>query len=297
LFIKDELDRSSAEHYARLLAESGCPAVVIQGFPQTYESLVDELKRIAPSIPIYVIWHGNFLQAREDYAWGSFRTIERLASEGSIEKVGFVKKGMAEILAAHGLNTGFIMNLVRRIPDGPSEALAGGPHLGIWNIADRWHRPPFAMIAATSMVEDGVLHMSGVSSRVLETLDFWRIERRIHTTAIDQEHMPAVLAGMHLNLNVTLSECAPMLPLESLSAGVPCLLGPISHYFDDHEYLKSRLVVPSPDTASTIAEYANRALEERAEIIEAYRAYAPGYNQRAFDALESFLEMPIRRGV
>jgi len=98
---------------------------------------------------------------------------------------------------------------------------------------------------------------------------------------------------MHLNLNVTLSECAPMVPLESLSLGVPCLLGPTSHYFEDHEYLRSRLVVPMPDSAWSIGNLIAQALEERTEIIEAYRAYAPGYNQRAGDSLARFLEMPI----
>jgi len=94
---------------------------------------------------------------------------------------------------------------------------------------------------------------------------------------------------------VTLSECAPMVPLESLSLGAPCLLGPTSHYFEDDEYLRSRLVVPSPDSAWSISGLIGQALEERTQIVEAYRAYAPGYNQRAGDSLEQFLEMPIGR--
>jgi hypothetical protein len=80
-----------------------------------------------------------------------------------------------------------------------------------------------------------------------------------------------------------------MLPLESLAAGVPCLLGPTSHLFEDHAYLHSRLVVPGPDRSDCIAEYIERALAERDEIIFAYRDYAPEYNRQAGKSLTGFL--------
>jgi hypothetical protein len=51
------------------------------------------------------------------------------------------------------------------------------------------------------------------------------------------------------------------------------------------------LVVPYPDRAMVIAEYARRALEKRAEIIQSYSEYAPGYNERARASLAEFLEM------
>jgi hypothetical protein len=149
------------------------------------------------------------------------------------------------------------------------------------------------MIAAVSTVPGAVLHSSAVGPRVQEALEFWQVERgQLNDQAIDRQDMPARLASMHLNLNVTLSECAPMVPLESLSVGVPSLLGPTSHYFEDHDYLHSRLVVPSPDSAWKISTFIERALKERTEIVEAYRSYAPGYNQRALDQLDRFLEMP-----
>lgn len=82
-----------------------------------------------------------------------------------------------------------------------------------------------------------------------------------------------------------------MLPLESLSVGTPCLIGPNSHLFRDDRYLYDRLVVPFPDSSESIFEKASQAVEERSEIIEAYRAYAPGYNARARKSVESFLDL------
>ena len=70
-----------------------------------------------------------------------------------------------------------------------------------------------------------------------------------------------------------------MLPLESMSVGVPCLVGPTSHLFEDDPWLFERLVVPFPDRADVIADYVGRALRERSEIMPAYCRYIVGYNE------------------
>jgi hypothetical protein len=95
---------------------------------------------------------------------------------------------------------------------------------------------------------------------------------------------------MHLNLYVTLSECAPMVPLESLAAGAPCLFGPSCHYFEDDARLHGALVVGQPDSAAAIAAAAERALAERDGIVSAYAAWAPGYNAAAVESMRRFLE-------
>ena len=67
-------------------------------------------------------------------------------------------------------------------------------------------------------------------------------------------------------------------------------LGPHPHYFEDHEYLHSRLVVPAPDRADVIAAALERAIQERDKIIHNHQIYAQDYNQRAKSALLQFLE-------
>ena len=81
-----------------------------------------------------------------------------------------------------------------------------------------------------------------------------------------------------------------MLPLESLHQGVPCLTGPSSHLFEDDAWLFSRLVVPFPDRAEVIARYMRRAVDERHEIMQRYRAYVVGYNARARESVRQLVE-------
>jgi hypothetical protein len=292
--LPDELDQERADYYARLFQEAGSPSITIQGFPHTYHHLVRAIRKHAPQIPVYAIYHGNFLHMREDYEWNVFRTILQLHSNGDLAKVGFVKKGMAEIMATVGVKSAFIMNIVRRIPDGPSAPRPDGVHVAIWSQTDwSWKKMPYAMLAALRLVPGAVGHAVNVSPRARDFGELLSLDADyLINGSIPQEKVPETLAQMHLNLYVSLSECAPMMPLESLSVGSPCLFGPTTHYFLDHGYLHSRLVVPSPDHAEAIAEKANLVLEERGQVIQAYREYAPGYNRRALEALADFLEFP-----
>jgi len=290
--IDDTLDPKSAEDHARCLIETMCPSILIQGFPLTYIHLINALHRLKPSLPIYVIWHGNFLQAMEDYAWKGLQTIIDLCKEKKIAKLGFVKKGMAETVSCLGVPASFIMNRAREIPDGPSVALPDGPHLGIWTMYNHWPKPPYAMLGAARLIPGAVIHTIHGAERVKEFNRYMDLETKYYPL-FPQSEMRTQMAQMNLNLYITFSECAPMLPLESLAAGSPCLLGPVSYYFDDNSYLYSRLVVPTPDSTLDIAHYIEKALAERDEIINCYRAYAPGYNERVGKVLADFLEFPI----
>jgi hypothetical protein len=293
--LPDELDLDKARYYARLFLESNVPSITVQGLPQTYTYLVNAFHQVAPHIPIYAIYHGNFLHMREDYDFGVFRLLKSLHEHGEIAKIGFVKKGMAEIMAATGMRSEFIMNMVRRIPEAASQARSDGTHIGIWGLPDwSWKKPPYAMLAALKLIPGSKGHAINVSPRAKEFGELMSLDSTYVTEAIPQLEVTAVMAQMYLNMYVSLTECAPMMPLESLSIGAPCLLGPTSHYFLDHRYLFDRLVVPSPDDAQEIAKKAQLVLSERDEVIEAYQAFAPEYNQQALQRLAEFLEFSFK---
>ncbi len=292
LFVTDNIDIIEARRLAHLLSETGCARLVFSGFALNHGLVIEALRELKPEVKIFILWHGNLLQSSEEYNWRAFQRINQLYKQGYIYKWGFVKEGMAEELAARGYRTGFVMNYVKEIPTGPSTTLAGGPHLGIWGAEWNWRKYPYAMLAACGLIPGVTGHFYNTNPRIIEfinELDLTNI--KLESGGVPQAQMSAILGQFHLNLYTTLSECAPMLPLESLAAGSPCLLGPNSHLFKDHDFLHRLLVVPYPDSAAVIADCAQRALAQREEIIRAYMEYAPGYNQRARDSLAKFLEI------
>lgn len=289
LLLTDELTRDESEHIAERLLKRSPSAVVLQGFPFSYQHLVQALNRQAPDLPIHVVWHGTFMQATEDYAWRSFQLMCELHRQGKIRRIGLVKKGQEQILRHRGLDAHYLLNMYRAIPDRAAAVPVAPIKLGIWSISELKHKPPYEMLAAASMVNGAQVVGSVASERMLDFCKEFGLAQSFLGRMVPQAEMPGHLATTHLNLYVTLNECAPMLPLESFAAGVPCIVGPNTPYFEGHPYLQSRLVVSVPDDAYAIAQKIQLALAERDQIISEYREYAVEHNAESARSLQRFL--------
>ena len=136
----DAIGDAQAALLAQRLHDARVERVVFHGLPMTHERLVRALRRFSPETRLFVIWHGNFMQLDESTDWHGLRTIIDWAREGVIERLGFVKQGMAEVFARQGIPTGFIQNYVRHLPAGPSTPMDGGPHLGLWAVEPIWRK-------------------------------------------------------------------------------------------------------------------------------------------------------------
>lgn len=288
--LEDDVTEASAEQLAQMFAATECRRLVYGALPLSWAHLIRRLHGSYPQIEQFMTWHGSFLQSNEDYNWHSFKGVLCLANEGCLKRVGFVKKGMEAVVSRLGVETCFYSNFVREIPDAASTADEGGPHIGIWAIAPIWRKNPYAMLAAASMVPGACLHVRGQDDeRIRDFAELFSIHMASNEGPLAMDAVKGAMSRMHLNLYVTLSECSPMTPLESLAAGVPCLIGPNSHLFEDHRVLFDTLVVPFPDRSVVIHEHMERALQERDMIVKAYAQYAPAYNSRAKQEFASFI--------
>ena len=290
--LPEKLTTGSRDRFLNLIDESGCESLVLSGGALDHLHLARELNDRSPKTKIRVLWHGNYMQASEDYAWRGMRLMTDLARRGQVHALGFVKEGMSELMEQQGLRSGFVLNYIDAIPEAPSKHADGGPHFGMWISNEGWRKMPYAMAAGAARVPGANLHFNGERKRLVEFSRIIGLKTQAHGEGLfDASELAKWMRLMHLNLYVTLSECCPMVPLESLSLGAPCLIGPTSHLFRDDRYLFDRLVVPFPDSSESIYEKTMQALEERDEIVEAYRAYAPGYNLRAKKSVEGFLDL------
>ncbi|MHC3908932.1 hypothetical protein ACMZ4X_02158 [Achromobacter marplatensis] len=289
LLLTDEVTPDDSEGIVERLLQRSPTAVVLQGFPFSYQHLVEALNRQAPDLPVHVVWHGTFMQATEDYAWRSFRLMCALQRQGKIHRIGLVKKGQEQILRRRGIDAHYLLNMYREIPERAAAVPVAPIKLGIWSISELRHKPPYEMLAAASTIKDAQIVGSVASERMLDFCREFGLAHSFLGGMVPQAEMPGHLATTHLNLYVTLNECAPMLPLESFAAGVPCIIGPNTPYFENHPYLHSRLVVAVPDDAYAIAQKIELALDERDQIVSAYREYAIEHNAESVRSLQRFL--------
>jgi len=287
LEIKDDLNELATDYFAYLVVNAKPQKIVIQGFPLRYENLLKKIRKSLPDVTVYCIYHGSFVQQRIDYERSSLQTLFKLHKEGIIKRIGFVKEGMDLTFRELGADAAFIMNFIGTVP--ASASLVRDKSIGI--IGSEWNerKPLFQQIAACKLFDHDEIRIVGSENY---GIDFCRLMNitATHLGTISQASMVDFLGGNALNLYVTLSECAPMVPLESLSLGVPCLFGPNNHFFRDNEYLRSRLVVEIPDSELCIAQTAKRALREREKIISEYIAYARQYNVKAKESFSNFIE-------
>lgn len=290
--LPERLDTGARDRFVELVEASGCESLVLSGGALDHLHLAREIRDRSPDTRIRVLWHGSYLQAREDYAWRGLRLMSDLARRGHVHVLGFVKEGMAELMQQQGLNAGFVLNYIEDVPEGPSEHADEGPHFGMWISNEGWRKVPYAMAAGAARVPGANLHFNGERKRLVEFSRLVGLKTQAHGDGLfGPDELRKWMRLMHVNLYVTLSECCPMVPLESLSVGTPCLVGANSHLFRDDRYLFDRLVVPFADSSESIYEKLLQAIDERDEIIEAYRAYAPGYNARAKRSVEAFLDL------
>jgi hypothetical protein len=289
--VLDGLTKRTAARIADLILETGVSRVVFAEMPRTYKYLLDALERGPRKIEVYATWYNSFMMS-SPRSWKSLVELKELVVDRRIKKIGFAKSGMADVFNRLGVPASFVVHAIAKTPSGASDPLPGGPHLGVAAVSlARWRKLPFAMLAAATEIPGAVVHAAGANDHVENFAKELRIDARVRRQPVPQDEMPRHLSLMHLNLYVTLSECCPMLPLESLSEGVPCLFGPNSHLFEDAAYLHSRLVVPYPERNEVIADYIRQALAERDDIIAAYRRWAPRYWQRSQESVAAFLDV------
>jgi hypothetical protein len=281
---------AEVEQHARVLLESGVEHVVFSGGDEMHHRLMQRLSRHGPGIRFDVLWHGSYIQFSEDYLWHTIQQWVQAVHEGKVRQIGVVKKGMERFFESVGVPSVLVLNYVPWTPLPPPHPAGESKHLGVWLSGQSYRKLPHAMLGAIPMVRGARLHSAGLDDRGRELVRYFHIPVEVmHERPLPQPRLLRAIRRTHLSLYVTFSECCPMLPLESMSVGVPCLVGPASHLFEESHFLFDRLVVPFPDRADVIASYAVRAIEEIPQIMDEYARYIPNYNAAARRSVEAFI--------
>jgi len=289
------------ELHASLLAEANVARVVFSGGDESHLRIARRLRQLRPSTTVDMLWHGSYVQFSEDYVWHITKMWIEAAKSGVVRSICTVKAGMEDLFRALGVPSALVLNYVPGDVQAPPVLSDDGHiHAGMWISGAVYRKIPHAMLAAVKMAGNVWLHGAGLDARAREVVEAFGIPAgELHPAPLPHDRLMAAIRRTHLSLYVTFSECCPMLPLESLQLGVPCLVGPVSHLFEDNAFLSERLVVPQPDRADVIARFIERAFAEREEIIAEYARYAPGYNALARRSVEKFIDDggTLERGV
>ena len=279
------------KRYAEAINSYGYKTVVFNGMAIGWNNVAKELKQINPNFVIKLIWHGSHALLSEWYDWSMFKEMHSLYKEGIISEIGFVKKSMYDFYKEKGYNVSFLMNSVEILNKDRFKVCKNGnvTKIGLYASGGRWVKNFYNQVSAISLVENAVLDCIPLTEDVRFFSENFGLNITGKSSNIPREELLKRMSSNDINVYVTFTECAPLLPLESLELGVPCITGNNHHYFEGTE-LEKYLVVNKVDNIMEIYNKIEVALNNKDRIIELYNEWKQQYNIQAKNSMINFIK-------
>lgn len=293
LEIREQYTDKESYMIAQEIVNAGKKMVIFNAFAIGWEKIVKALKEIKPDIIVKLLIHGGNALLSEPYDWNVHNIMLDLYERGMADEICFVKKSLYEFYKAKGYRTSFLMNDVI-IPDKekyiPKQKENDCIKIGLYASGDRWVKNTYNQISAASLVKNAKLDCIPINSKISTLARRYDINLTGEENNVPKEEMYRRMANNDINLYVTFTECAPLIPLESLELGTICITGDNHHYFIGTE-LEKYLVVTKEDDIMEIYNKINFALENKDKILELYKKWKKDYSKKAKESFENFIKL------
>lgn len=241
-------------------------------------------------IIVKVFWHGSNSQITDDYNWKMNRIIIELSKKKKIKTFGICKESLLEFYKKQNINTKFITNKVDVKIDKSEKKNDKKIRIGIYAAnCDDWRKNMFTSLAAASLIENVVVDMVPLNDKAIEFAKIINLEIKGENRPLDRTSLITRMSQNDINLYVTYSECAPMLPLESLEQETICITGNNHHYFKNSE-LEKYLVINNENDPTLIKERIEMCLVDKEKIIKKYKEFSKRNKENSKKNIKDFLD-------
>ena len=270
------------ESLVTTMAERGVDVVVLHAFPPGSAELLERAHRAG--IGTRVVLHSSMAQHGAEVGEAAVADeVFRLSQGGVVDRVGFVKAGLAESYAALGHPVSYVPNRAPALPDITTRDLGAGLNVGVF-AEPFWRKNVVTQLGAVALLDGATAHvMRRPDAAYLDGLSL------VEHGEVPWEEFIDLQASTDLNLNVTLSECHPLSPVESYLSGVPALLSRTSSVFRDDSRLWELTTVEVADDPSDIASAARRLLADREEAVALARRWIDRADTEAAQRWQAFV--------
>lgn len=290
--LREQYTEKEAKLMAKEIINKKIKIVIFNGFARGWDNIAKELKKLNSGIIIKVLWHGSNALLSEEYDFQVFMQILRMYKQDIINELVFVKKSMYEFYKAKGYKCSFFMNYID-IANSEQYKVDNKDKvtkLGLYCSGDRWVKNTYNQLSAISLIDNAVLDCLPLSYKVQELANEFNLSLTGMQTNLSREDLFKRMAQNDVNLYVTFTECAPLLPLESLELGVPCITGDNHHYFEGTE-LEKYLVVNKEDNIMEIYQKIKYVLENKELIVKLYKKWREEYNIKAKESINKLIKV------
>lgn len=282
--------KKDIKDFGNLILSQNITQVVFSAMCLGWKELAYYLKQKNPDIKIKVFWHGSISQVSEPYGWQRNLELIEMCKDGTISVFGTCKESLVKFYENLGIKTKFIMNnviLPKKIKHESPKNLVIGLYAAK---KDDWRKNLFAQIAAVSLIKNATIDIIPMDYEAATFADQLGLKVTGVDKAIPREELLKRMAKNTMNLYVTFSECAPMLPIESLEVGTICLTGNNHHYFKNTP-LEKYLVVDNEESPVLIAEKIKLCMKNEKEILKDYKSWKKENDKNSITSAKEFIEM------
>ncbi|MHC4481578.1 MAG: hypothetical protein ACYS1C_11515 [Planctomycetota bacterium] len=254
-------DRSQPGDTAQQILDGGYQTVVFSGMPKGFDTVARTIGKRSPATRLLVHYHGSLVQNADPFNLDSFKSVVRLAREGVVERVGCAKAGVAPVFRSIGMEASYLPYRIEP-PEAVEHRPAASPRrIGVF-VRDTYRKNAHTQFAAAALVRDAEIH----ANELPDLSYLGGSPTFVPHGNLPHEEFLGLLGRMDVTFYVSLSECYPMVVLESLIRGVPCVTSRTHEIFAHDEELGRKLIVNALDNPAAVARRAEAVLADREAI-------------------------------
>lgn len=281
--------RKDIKEIGNVILDSNINQIIFSSFAIGWKDLAIYLKKHDKNIMIKTYWHGSHSQVLDEYGWQRNKEIIKLHNKKIVNVMGTCKESLVNFYKNAGYDTQFLTNKVtlkKNIKEEKKDEVVIGLYAAK---CDDWRKNMFSQMAAVSLIEDAIIDMVPLNETALEFAKILNVGIKGTNEPLPREKLIDRMSKNSLNLYVTYSECAPMLPLESMEMGTICITGNNHHYFKNNE-LEKYLVVNNEEDIKEINEKIQLAMKNTKKILKLYNDFSKKNEKAAQEDVNNFLK-------
>ena len=263
--------------------------IYFSAFCYNWKKLIIKLKKYNPDYVIKTYWHGSHSQILDTFGWNRNQEILRLHVAGYIDQMATCKKSLLNFYLKNNYNAVFLNNTVTF--DGlkyKKNVKNENIKIGVYSANTEWRKNMMCQVAAVKTIDNAIIDMVPINPEAALFVSSLGVKLEGLPKPIPREEILDRMALNDVNIYVTFSECAPMLPIESLEVGVPCISGNNHHFFQDTP-LEKYLIVNNETDIFEINEKINLCIKNKNKILKLYATWKKENNKLAEDLAKKFL--------
>ena len=288
---------SDVDRVVQKILELNPKQIIFSAFADGWEKLARKIREKRPQIKIKSFWHGSHSQVVDEINWRTNTHVINLHKEGVIDVMGTCKESLLNFYLSQGYKAAFLKNTVRldeellkEVKEAKDASKNKDLKIGLYAAGLDWRKNMYTQMAAASLYDNAIIDSLPLSYESETFMSKFKIGLEGQRKGVPRKELLKRMSLNDINLYVTFSECAPMLPIESMEVGTLCISGNNHHYFKNTA-LEEYLIVNREDDVIAIKEKIDYALENKDKIFELYNSWKQNYDQESLDSVQEFLKM------